>query len=118
MAYTQSQLCRMLKAISEPKRLQIVCMLAGGRMSATEILKQFHVTQPTLSHDMRLLTDTELVQQQRIGKTVYYWMNREKVQELGGLLMRIGLSETIYYPAEDMGNNGDEDGEQETEASS
>ena len=46
---------KMLKAISDPKRLRIVDMLSCGELCACEILEEFHITQPTLSHDMRVL---------------------------------------------------------------
>ena len=70
MAHENNKICRVFKALSEPKRYRIVTMLANGKMSASEILKHFNVTQPTLSHDMRLLIDAELVNNQRIGNTV------------------------------------------------
>ena len=64
-------------------------MLANGRMSASEILKQFNVTQPTLSHDMRLLIDAELVNDQRIGKSVVYDLNHETLQNVIDMLTAI-----------------------------
>ena len=75
MAHENNKICRVFKALSEPKRYRIVTMLANGKMSASEILKHFNVTQPTLSHDMRLLIDAELVNNQRIGKSVMYELN-------------------------------------------
>ena len=44
MARENSKMCRIFKAIAEPKRYRIVTMLANGKMSASEILKQFNVT--------------------------------------------------------------------------
>ena len=46
---------KMLKAMSDPKRLRIVDMLSCGELCACEILEEFHITQPTLSQDMRVL---------------------------------------------------------------
>ena len=42
---------RILKVISDPKRLRIVDMLSCGELCACKILEAFHITQPTLSHD-------------------------------------------------------------------
>lgn len=89
MARENNKMCRVFKAIAEPKRYRIVTMLAGGRMSASEILKQFNVTQPTLSHDMRLLIDAELVNDQRIGKSVVYELNHEMLQTVIDMLTAI-----------------------------
>ena len=52
MAHENNKICRVFKALSEPKRYRIVTMLANGKMSASEILKHFNVTQPTLSRQM------------------------------------------------------------------
>lgn len=45
---------KILKALSERKCLRIVDMLSCGELCACEILEEFHITQPTLSHDMKL----------------------------------------------------------------
>lgn len=82
MAHENNKICRVFKALAEPKRYRIVTMLANGKMSASEILKHFNVTQPTLSHDMRLLIDAELVNNQRIGKSVMYELNPEMLQNM------------------------------------
>lgn len=94
MARENSKMCRIFKAIAEPKRYRIVTMLANGKMSASEILKQFNVTQPTLSHDMRLLIDAELVNDQRIGKSVLYELNHETLQTVIDMLNAIQHPET------------------------
>ena len=49
-------LARFLKALSDPKRLAIVDMLSCGERCACDLLDYFSVTQPTLSHDMVILT--------------------------------------------------------------
>lgn len=89
MAHENNKICRVFKALSEPKRYRIVTMLANGKMSASEILKHFNVTQPTLSHDMRLLIDAELVNNQRIGKSVMYELNPEMLQNMIDVLTAI-----------------------------
>ena len=63
-------------------------------MSASEILKHFNVTHPTLSHDMRLLIDAELVNNQRIGKSVMYELNPEMLQNMIDVLTAIQHPET------------------------
>lgn len=101
MEYDQNRMCRVFKAIAEPKRFRIIVLLSQGRMSASEILKQFHVTQPTLSHDMRLLLDAELVTDQRIGKAVYYELNRDMLTEVSELLK--GIIDSELEPVESFG---------------
>lgn len=94
MTRENNKICRVFKALSEPKRYCIVTMLANGKMSASEILKHCNVTQPTLSHDMRLLIDAELVNNQRIGKSVMYELNPEMLQNMIDVLTAIQHPET------------------------
>lgn len=80
---------KVLKAIAEPKRLRIVDMLSCGELCACNILEAFHITQPTLSHDMKLLVDAGLVNDRREGKNIYYSLNQEAIQCLQDVLNRI-----------------------------
>ena len=68
---------KVLKAISDPKRLRIVDMLSCGELCACKILEAFHITQPTLSHDMRVLIEAKIVSDRREGKNIYYSLNIE-----------------------------------------
>lgn len=80
---------KMLKAISDPKRLRIVDMLSCGELCACKILEAFHITQPTLSHDMKRLVEAGLVNDRREGKNIYYSLNTETLQELQDVLGKL-----------------------------
>lgn len=73
---------KILKAISDPKRLRVVDMLSCGELCACEILEAFQVTQPTLSHDMRVLIEANLVCERREGKNTYYSLNAQSLASL------------------------------------
>lgn len=79
-----------LKAIADPKRLCIVDMLSCGELCACKILEAFHITQPTLSHDMRVLMDSGVVRARREGKWMHYSLNQAVLQtfyaQLGNIL--------------------------------
>lgn len=83
---------KILKAISDPKRLRIVDMLSCGELCACRILEAFHITQPTLSHDMKLLVDAGLVNDRREGKNIYYSLNAQTIQRLQDVLGNIFAS--------------------------
>lgn len=70
---------KILKAISDPKRLRIVDMLSCGELCACKILEAFHITQPTLSHDMKVLLESGIVCDRREGKNIFYSLNRERL---------------------------------------
>lgn len=73
---------KMLKAMSDPKRLRIVDMLSCGELCACEILEEFHITQPTLSHDMKVLVEAGIIRDRREGKNIYYTLDTEKLNAM------------------------------------
>ena len=70
---------KILKAISDPKRLRIVDMLSCGELCGCEILEAFQITQPTLSHDMKVLVEAGIVNDRREGKNIFYSLNGERL---------------------------------------
>lgn len=85
---------KVLKAIAEPKRLRIIDMLSCGELCACKILEAFHITQPTLSHDMKLLVEAGLVNDRREGKNIYYSLNQEAIQSMQNVLNQIFTEKT------------------------
>jgi ArsR family transcriptional regulator, arsenate/arsenite/antimonite-responsive transcriptional repressor len=71
-----------IKALSEPKRLQILDMLSCGEMCACNMLDSLSITQPTLSHHMKVLMDCGLVAGRKDSTWMYYTINRERVDQL------------------------------------
>ena len=72
----------LVKALADTNRLMIVDMLSCGELCACKILEKFNITQPTLSHHMKILCDCGLVSWRKDGKWTYYTLNPSKVQEL------------------------------------
>lgn len=60
------------KALSDSNRLKIVKMLSGGEKCACRLLEAFDITQPTLSHHMKILEECGLVTARKAGKWTYY----------------------------------------------
>ncbi|MGN1052420.1 MAG: ArsR/SmtB family transcription factor, partial [Candidatus Scatosoma sp.] len=52
---------KILKALGEETRIKIFGMLRGGKLCACKILEKFNISQPTLSHHMKILCDSGLV---------------------------------------------------------
>lgn len=63
------------RALGDINRLQIVDMLSEGEKCACKLLEKFDITQPTLSHHMKVLCDSGLVNVRREGKWCYYSLN-------------------------------------------
>ncbi|MGE4354390.1 MAG: ArsR/SmtB family transcription factor [Oscillospiraceae bacterium] len=60
------------KALGDSNRLQIVQMLSGGEQCACKLLEKFEITQPTLSHHMKILCECGLVTVRKEGKWSHY----------------------------------------------
>lgn len=76
----------LFKALADTNRLMIVDMLSCGELCACKILEKFHITQPTLSHHMKILCDCGLVSGRKEGKWTHYSLNNDKAQDLKNFL--------------------------------
>ena len=76
------RMAKVFKALSDPKRVRIVDMLSCGEMCACVLLKCFEVTQPTLAHDMKVLTEAGVVVSRRAGKNTFYSLNRDLLRRM------------------------------------
>jgi ArsR family transcriptional regulator len=65
------------KALGDANRLRIVQMLTEGERCACDLLEKLQVTQPTLSHHMKILVEANLVFVRREGKWMHYSLNCE-----------------------------------------
>ena len=79
-----AKIAKQLKVLAEPKRLKIINLLsnANGELTATELLKSFRVSQPTLSHDMKALVDGKFVIARREGQKVFYMLNPDTIFDI------------------------------------
>lgn len=65
------------KALGDANRLEIVQMLSDGEKCGCKLLERFEITQPTLSHHMKILVDCGLVNDRKEGKWHHYSLNCE-----------------------------------------
>lgn len=74
----------LFKALGDPTRLEIVALLASsaGELCACEIERRFDLSQPTISHHLRLLREAGVVTSERRGSWVYYALDPEGVEAL------------------------------------
>lgn len=69
------------KALSDANRLKIVEMLSDGEKCGCKLLEAFRITQPTLSHHMKILEESGLVKARKDGKWTYYTLSCESLKE-------------------------------------
>lgn len=65
------------KALADSNRLKIVQMLSDGEKCGCKLLEAFEITQPTLSHHMKILCECGLVDVRKAGKWSHYSLNCE-----------------------------------------
>lgn len=87
---TNKKLIEAMSIIAEPTRLRILQVIASrGQMCAKEILPEFNITQPTLSHHMNLLEECGLVATRKEGRMVYYSINKPTIAALSELILSL-----------------------------
>ena len=69
------------KALGDNNRLQIVQMLSEGEKCACRVLEAFEITQPTLSHHMKILCECGVVKVRKEGKWQHYSLNTDVWEE-------------------------------------
>ncbi len=82
-------LARMFKALGDPVRLRLVSLVAssaGGEACVCDLSAGFDLSQPTISHHLKVLRETGLLQCERRGTWVYYWVVPAALAQLSAVL--------------------------------
>ena len=83
-------LALIFKALGDNNRLEIVKKLAKEELCACVLLRDIDISQPTLSHHMRVLTDCGLVTIRKEGKWSHYSINDEYLEALKEFIEDLG----------------------------
>ncbi len=70
------------KALADPTRRRILELLADGELTAGEIVAQFDMAKPSVSHHLATLRSAGLVADERRGQNIVYRLNLTVFQEL------------------------------------
>ncbi|SFR54450.1 ArsR/SmtB family transcription factor [Anaeromicropila populeti] len=76
---------KIFKAFCDERRIEILELLREGEKCACRLLEELNISQPTLSHHMKILCDSKIVVSRKEGKRIYYIINQEgskKAKEL------------------------------------
>jgi len=77
------ELINKLYILGEPIRMQIMRVICErGSLRAVDILDEFTISQPTLSHHMNLLLDADLVINRKDGRSIWYSINGDTINEV------------------------------------
>jgi ArsR family transcriptional regulator, arsenate/arsenite/antimonite-responsive transcriptional repressor len=72
------------KALGDPIRMQLVDVLRkhAGKVCVCELVPLFALSQPTVSHHLKVLREAGIVGSERQGLWAYYYVNPEALEEL------------------------------------
>ena len=79
----------MFKALGDPVRLRMLSLIAsheGGRCCVCDITPAFELSQPTISHHLKTLREAGLLDCERRGTWVYYWVIPAALAQLSAIL--------------------------------
>lgn len=98
MTSLNQETARVFKAFCDENRLQILEQLGSGEKCACKLLEEMRISQPTLSHHMKILCDSGIVIGRKEGKWMHYRISPEGVQiakeYLNGLTVAESTGET------------------------
>ncbi|MEV5709360.1 metalloregulator ArsR/SmtB family transcription factor [Actinoallomurus sp. NPDC052274] len=83
------ELAPLFKAIADPVRLRLLSLIAchdGGEACVCDLTPAFDLTAPTISHHLKVLKQAGLIDSERRGTWVYYWVRPGALTRLSALL--------------------------------
>jgi ArsR family transcriptional regulator, arsenate/arsenite/antimonite-responsive transcriptional repressor len=83
------QVAPLLKALADPVRLRLMSLVAshpGGEACVCDLTGAFDLSQPTISHHLKVLHDSGLLAREKRGVWVYYRARTEALASLGALI--------------------------------
>jgi len=83
------QIAPLLKALADPARLRLMSLIAsheGGEACVCDLNDAFDLSQPTISHHLKVLHDAGLVDRERRGVWVFYRAKSDALAGLGALI--------------------------------
>lgn len=74
------------QAIADPTRRAILTLVATGTMTPGTIAGNFDSSRQTISKHIQILTECQLLQQEQVGREIYYHFNPQKMKEVNDWL--------------------------------
>jgi DNA-binding transcriptional ArsR family regulator len=74
------------QAIADPTRRAIIVLIAAQAMTPNALAEQFDTTRQAVSKHIRILKECEVVEQQKLGREIYYHIVASKMKEIDSWL--------------------------------
>lgn len=76
----EKDIATIFKAFCDENRIRILQLLLDGEKCACRLLEEMNITQPTLSHHMKILCDSGIVVGRKDGKWIHYSLSVEGIE--------------------------------------
>lgn len=70
------------QAIADPTRRALLLLLATQAMTPNAMADQFHTTRQAVSKHIKILTECQLLKQEKVGREIFYQLNPKKLSEI------------------------------------
>ena len=77
---SEKDIATIFKAFCDENRIRILHLLLDGEKCACRLLEEMNITQPTLSHHMKILCDSGIVVGRKEGKWIHYSLSGEGIE--------------------------------------
>lgn len=77
----EKDIATIFKAFCDENRIRILLLLLDGEKCACRLLEEMNITQPTLSHHMKILCDSGIVVGRKDGKWIHYSLSDEGIEK-------------------------------------
>lgn len=84
---------KIFKALGDENRLRILDIIGSSRICACKLLEYLNIGQPTLSHHMKILCESKIVDGTKDGKWIYYKINEDVYNDAAKFLQKITKKE-------------------------
>lgn len=91
----EGRIAMVFKAFCDENRIRILNLLLGGEKCACRLLEELSISQPTLSHHMKILCDSGIVVGRKEGKWMHYRISVEGVQLAREYLDGLSVAQTF-----------------------
>ena len=103
MENDEKKVSTIFKALCDENRVRILALLKGGEKCACKLLEALDIVQPTLSHHMKILCDSGIVQGRKEGKWVHYSIDPAGAERARKLLnLQITLTDSTDSDMENV----------------
>ncbi|GAB6274099.1 MAG: hypothetical protein STSR0004_09620 [Peptococcaceae bacterium] len=91
----------LLKAIADETRFKIILLLSKQEMAVCEFINALNLSQPAVSHHLKILKQAGLVKDNREGKWIFYTIDHQKFKDLGS-----DLENNLFLPIQEYYKKG------------